>query len=104
MEEKKYDIVSTRHGDFQTTFNKKHLLRKKWQPVNPKELKSFIPGTVVEICVKEGQSVKESDILMIYKAMKMNNNIRADKDGVIKKIYVKEGDNLPNRALMLEFE
>ncbi len=104
MEEKKYDIVSTKHGDFKTTLNKKQLMRKPWQPANPKELKSFIPGTVVEICVKEGQSVKASDMLMVYKAMKMNNNIKADKDGVIKKIYVKEGDNLPNRTLMLEFE
>lgn len=104
MEEKKYDILSTMHGDFKTTFNKKHLLRKGWTPVNPKELRSFIPGTVVEICVKEGEQVQESDMLMVYKAMKMNNNIRADKAGVIKKIYVSEGDNLPNRALMIEFE
>lgn len=79
-------------------------MRKPWQPANPKELKSFIPGTVVEICVSEGQAVKSSDMLMVYKAMKMHNNIRAERDGVVKKIYVQEGDNLPNRTLMLEFE
>lgn len=102
--EKKYDTVETKHGTFQTTLSKKFKERKPWVPANPKEIKSFIPGTVVEICVKEGQEVEIGDILMVYKAMKMNNNIRATLAGKIKTILVKEGDNLPNRTLMIVME
>ena len=35
-EEKQYDILTTMHGSFKTTFTKKHLARKPWQPENPK--------------------------------------------------------------------
>jgi acetyl/propionyl-CoA carboxylase alpha subunit len=58
----------------------------------------------VEVCVKEGQQVKAGDILIVFKAMKMNNNIRAAKDGKVLKIDVKEGDNVPNHTVMIEME
>ena len=91
-EEKQYDILTTMHGSFKTTFTKKHLARKPWQPENPKHIKSNIPGTIVKVCVTEGQEVKAGDILLVFKAMKMNSNIRAAQDGKVKKIDVKEGD------------
>ena len=86
MAEKQYDILETMHGCFQTTFSKKHLARKPWEPENPNHIKSNIPGTIV------------------FKAMKMNNNIRAAKDGKVLKIDVKEGDNVPNHTVMIEME
>ena len=98
MAEKQYDILETMHGCFQTTFSKKHLARKPWEPENPNHIKSNIPGTIVEVCVKEGQQVKAGDILIVFKAMKMNNNIRAALAGKVLKIDVKEGDNVPNHA------
>ena len=104
MAEKQYDILETMHGCFQTTFSKKHLARKPWEPENPNHIKSNIPGTIVEVCVKEGQQVKAGDILIVFKAMKMNNNIRAAKDGKVLKIAVKEGDNVPNHTVMIEME
>ncbi|MFR4026289.1 MAG: hypothetical protein ACLTZY_12105 [Alistipes indistinctus] len=54
MAEKQYDILETMHGCFQTTFSKKHLARKPWEPENPNHIKSNIPGTIVEVCVKRG--------------------------------------------------
>ena len=44
------------------------------------------------------------DLLIVFKAMKMNNNIKATFAGKVKKIDVKEGDNIPNHALMIEME
>lgn len=99
-----YDTLETMHGTFQTTLTQKHLARKPWIPNNPKHIKSSIPGTIVKICVAEGQEVKAGDLLIVYRAMKMNNNIKAAFDGKIKKIDVKEGDNIPNHALMIELE
>lgn len=103
-EEKQYDILTTMHGSFKTTFTKKHLARKPWQPENPKHIKSNIPGTIVKICVAEGQEVKAGDILLVFKSMKMNSNIRAAQDGKVKKIDVKEGDNVHSHAVMIEME
>lgn len=103
-EEKQYDILTTMHGSFKTTFTKKHLARKPWQPENPKHIKSNIPGTIVKVCVTEGQEVKAGDILLVFKAMKMNSNIRAAQDGKVKKIDVKEGDNVRSHAVMIEME
>jgi biotin carboxyl carrier protein len=65
---------------------------------------SFIPGTIVEIFVKEGQEVKAGESLMILEAMKMKNLIEMPFDGVIKKIHVEEGVKVPNKTLMLEIE
>ena len=104
MEKKHYDTLETMHGTFQTTLTKKHLERKPWQPENPKHIKSSIPGTIVEVCVKEGQKVEAGDMLVVFKAMKMHNNIRAPFAGTVKKVDVKEGDNSPNHALMIEME
>lgn len=105
MEKKKeHDIVETRHGSFKTTFNKKHTLRKPWVPYNPKHVRSAIPGTVMEILVQEGQSVKTGDTLMVYKAMKMNNIIKSPADGKVAKIHVKAGDNVRNGVVMIELE
>lgn len=103
-EEKQYDILTTMHGSFKTTFTKKYLARKPWQPENPKHIKSNIPGTIVKVCVTEGQEVKAGDILLVFKAMKMNSNIRAAQDGKVKKIDVKEGDNVHSHAVMIEME
>ena len=103
-EEKQYDILTTMLGSFKTTFTKKHLARKPWQPENPKHIKSNIPGTIVKICVAEGQEVKAGDILLVFKAMKMNSNIRAAQDGKVKKIDVKEGDNVHSHTVMIEME
>lgn len=99
-----YDTLETMHGTFQTTLTKKYLARKPWVPNNPKHIKSSIPGTIVKICVAEGQEVKVGDLLVVFRAMKMNNNIKAPFAGKIKKIDVKEGDNIPNHALMIEME
>ena len=48
--------------------------------------------------------VKAGDILLVFKAMKMNSNIRATQDGKVKKIDVKEGDNVHSHTVMIEME
>ncbi|MDQ2179501.1 MULTISPECIES: biotin/lipoyl-containing protein [Marinifilum] len=89
---------------YKTEVTKKFENRKAWERPNPKHLKSFIPGTIVEIFVKEGQEVKAGESLMILEAMKMKNQIEMPFDGVIKKIHVEEGVKVPNKMLMVEIE
>lgn len=100
----KFDIVSTESGDFKTTLNRSYRERKAWEPVNPKQILSFMPGTVVELRIKAGDKVKEGQTLLLFKAMKMNNNIKAPFDGTIKSVEAEVGVNIPKNTLMIEFE
>jgi propionyl-CoA carboxylase alpha chain len=62
-----------------------------------------MPGMVVSIAVKEGQEVKAGETVAVVEAMKMENVLRAEIDGTVKKIHAKQGDNLAVDAVILEF-
>lgn len=53
-----------------------------------------LPGTINDIKVAVGDNVATGDTVVILEAMKMQNNIEAEKDGVIKSIKVNKGDNV----------
>ena len=73
----------------------------------PPDLTKFLlcpmPGLVKSINVSEGQDVKAGDNLAIVEAMKMENILRAERDGVVKKVNAKPGDSLAVDAVILEF-
>jgi propionyl-CoA carboxylase alpha chain len=62
-----------------------------------------MPGLVVSIAVTEGQDVKAGETLAVIEAMKMQNVLRAERDGVVKKIAATPGATLAVDALILEF-
>jgi propionyl-CoA carboxylase alpha chain len=62
-----------------------------------------MPGLVVSIAVVEGQEVKAGETLAVVEAMKMENVLRAERDGVVRKIHVKPRDSLAVDAVILEF-
>lgn len=93
------------HGEFTTlSVTPTYERRKKWEPINPKNIISAIPGTIVEIFVKNGSVVKAGDELLVFKAMKMNNTICAETDGVIKNVIVEVGSRITKGSIMIEFE
>lgn len=57
-------------------------------------VKSPLPGVILEIKVKEGDTVKKGQTVVILEAMKMENNINAHKDGKITAINVKTGESV----------
>jgi len=63
-----------------------------------------LPGTIFKVIVKEGDTVKKGDTILILEAMKMENNILAEKDGLIKKLNVSEGDAVLQGDLLVEIE
>jgi len=67
-------------------------------------LKSPMPGLIVNINVKKGLSVKKGEPLLILEAMKMENLIKAPNDLLIKKICVKPGDIVGKNELLIEFD
>jgi propionyl-CoA carboxylase alpha chain len=62
-----------------------------------------MPGLVVSIAVKEGHEVKAGEAVAVVEAMKMENVLRAEIDGTVKKINAKPGDSLAVDAVILEF-
>lgn len=64
-------------------------------------LKSPLPGIVLDINCNEGDTVKKGQKLLVLEAMKMENNIIADKDGTIKSIKVRKGDSVLEGADLL---
>ncbi|MGE5431895.1 MAG: biotin/lipoyl-containing protein [Syntrophomonadaceae bacterium] len=74
-------------------------------PSTPKgtgTIKSPLPGTVLKIHVKEGDFVKIGDRLLTLEAMKMENNINSDKEGLIKSIKVNERDSVLEGDILME--
>jgi glutaconyl-CoA/methylmalonyl-CoA decarboxylase subunit gamma len=65
-------------------------------------LKAPLPGTILEIKVKVGDVVKIGDKLIIMEAMKMENNINADKEGKIEAIKVNVGDSVLEGDALVE--
>lgn len=87
------------------------LIRPK--PVQTKEAKpkpvaglskveAPLPGTIFKVNVKEGDEVKKGQVIMIMEAMKMENNVLAEKEGTISKLHVSEGDSVLQGDVLFE--
>lgn len=59
-----------------------------------KPLKAPLPGSIIKILVSEGQAVKRGETLLTMESMKMENEIKAEKDGVVTTIKVTPGQNV----------
>ena len=60
-------------------------------------------GTVLEVKVKPGDAVKAGDTLLVYEAMKMENNLASDRDGVIAKVMIEDGDVMNTDQPLFQF-
>ena len=58
----------------------------------------------ISISVKPGDKVKTGDILLVYEAMKMENEVEAEHDAVIKRVFVEPGQVVGLEANLIEFE
>lgn len=65
---------------------------------------AMMPGKIVKVPVKEGDTVQEGDVVCILEAMKMENELHASKEGTIKKIHVTESANVEKGDILVEIE
>ncbi len=63
QENKQYIIVHS--AKYETTYNKKYLNRKVWEEPNFNLIKSYIPGTIIDVLVKEGQVLKSGASIIV---------------------------------------
>lgn len=89
---------------YKTLLTKKYQERKPWHPKQPGEVDALLPGTLVEVLVKEGDRVEKGQLLCIHEAMKMLNRIVAPCTGVVTQVNVKVGDKIAKDHLMVKIE
>jgi propionyl-CoA carboxylase alpha chain len=76
---------------------------KKAPPDLSRYLLSPMPGLLVSVSVTEGQEVKTGELLAVVEAMKMENSLRAERDGKVAKVHAAAGDSLAVDQKILEF-
>jgi pyruvate carboxylase len=89
---------------YETLPTRKFLQRQPYAARDPKKVRCFIPGTIRKISVKPGQKIVWGEHLLILEAMKMQNDIAAPEDGVVKQVHVVVGQMVTKGQLLIEFE
>ncbi|MEO5346952.1 MAG: hypothetical protein H7834_11330 [Magnetococcus sp. YQC-9] len=77
---------------------------EKRQTVSTKSMTTPMPGLVREVMTVVGHKVAQGDPLCVLEAMKMENTLRAEKDGVVAVVHVKAGDTVEADAVLFTFE
>ncbi|HPW65785.1 MAG TPA: acetyl-CoA carboxylase biotin carboxyl carrier protein subunit [Salinivirgaceae bacterium] len=89
---------------YKTLYHTKYEKREKYELPNPKVLRSFLPGNILKVLVKEGDVIKKGTGLCVLEAMKTESVIRSTVSGTVAKIHVHKGSVVPNNALLMEFD
>ena len=80
------------------------VLAKKLSSHHHLEVKAPMPGMILKFKKQKGDMVNHGDAVMILEAMKMENEIRSVRDGIIKEIFVKEGAAVEKGTLLFSVE
>ncbi|NRD23644.1 acetyl-CoA carboxylase biotin carboxyl carrier protein subunit [Winogradskyella litoriviva] len=101
----KADVKKTKTPTLVRAASKQPAVPLKVDPKSTKtKIVAPIPGTILSLNVKVGDTIKENDLLLVLEAMKMENNIIAEKSGVVTSIKVQVGEQVLQDALLIELE
>lgn len=73
-------------------------------PGSSDELTAPLPGTVVDIFVKNGEEIETGNVVLIIEAMKMKNSIRSTRPGKVAEIFVSVGQSVAHKQALVRFE
>lgn len=74
------------------------------EPITGELFKAPMGGRIISVNVKKGQKVKKGDLLLVYEAMKMENDVEAETDMTIKRVFVNTDDVVGTDAPLIEYE
>ena len=86
---------------YKTTLTEKYKNRPVWKKPYAGDVISHLPGSIVEVEVKEGDHVEAGQLLLIHQAMKMLNRVVAPISGTVSKVNVTVGEHIPKDHLMV---
>lgn len=78
--------------------------KKPEEPITGPCERAPMGGKIIKVCVKAGDAVKKGQLLLVYEAMKMENELTAGKDAVVKRVFVAVDDVVGTEAPLIEFE
>jgi len=102
MEKRDTDKLIIDQTAYTTRLSPRFASRKPYAPPVAGRIQSFIPGTVVEVLVNPGDTVKEGEDIVILEAMKMKNRLKSHLDGKVVAVNVKPGDRVTKGAVLVE--
>ena len=76
----------------------------KIQPVVQVKISPEVSGEIIDLPVKEGQAVKKGQVLLILESMKMQNELKAPRDGIVNRIKVKAGESVEQKQPLLSVQ
>ena len=80
------------------------VAEKAEEPITGPVQKALMGGKIVSVDVKPGDKVKKGQTILVYEAMKMENDVASEIEGTVKRIFVAPGDVVNTDQVMVEFE
>ena len=74
------------------------------EPITGPVQKIPMGGSIISVAVQPGAAVKKGQALLVYEAMKMENTVNSEREGVIKRVFVQPGQVVATNAVLVEFE
>lgn len=74
------------------------------EPITGEVLRAPMGGRIISVNVKPGEKVTKGQVMLVYEAMKMENDVTSDKDVTVKRIFVRPDEIVGNDAILIEFE
>lgn len=74
------------------------------EPITGPTQKAMMGGRIISINVKPGDQVKKGQLLLVYEAMKMENDVNSEIDGVVKRVFVTPDEVVNTDQVLIEFE
>jgi biotin carboxyl carrier protein len=119
VEGKSYEVaVEKRDNDFSVSFYddtvefalyearrfKALELTKRSGPAGPLKITAPMPGKIVKVAVTENSQVDQGQALLIIEAMKMQNELKAPRSGIVKNLNAREGEAVSSQQVLLVLE
>ena len=102
------------HPETETQFEARNESKPVQMPATPpsftgpvgtaNELTAPLPGTIVEIFVRNGEEIEAGNIVLVIEAMKMKNSIRATRGGKVSEVLIRVGDTVAHKQALVRFE
>ena len=74
------------------------------EPITGEVFRAPMGGRIIEVNVKAGDKVRKGQVMMVYEAMKMENDLEADRDLTVKRVFVTTDEVIGTDAPLIEFE
>lgn len=98
-----YKTLLIENIKYRTLLTRKYQEKKPYAAKDTKKITAFIPGTITSVLVKPKKKVKIGEKLLVLDAMKMSNEILSPINGVVKDVFVKEGEKVTKERILIEF-